>query len=417
MALHPTTAPAERYRAARARTRALARRLSAEDAQVQGPEYASPTKWHLAHTTWFFDAFVLQGALGAESSAPSTWATLFNSYYEAMGPRHPRPQRGMLSRPGLQEVLAWRDRVDQRMEPVLQAPLAPALSGLLELGLAHEEQHQELILTDILANFACNPLEPAWDTQPPGASAPAPAYQWLAFDGGLVQVGTDGPGFHFDNESPAHRCYLAPFALRNTLVDNGEVLGFVQEGGYREPSLWLSDGMDHVRALGLEHPWGWRREPDGTWSCMGLHGRHALDLHAPAVHLSAYEADAIATWLGARLPTEQEWEHAALSRGGSPQEGRWQGSGPATPRTGTACGDFDGLWGEVWQWTRSAYLPYPGYRPFPGAVGEYNGKFMSGQWVLRGGSCITPPGHVRPTYRNFFQPHHTWQFSGLRLAR
>lgn len=407
-----------RFEAVRTRTVDLVSSLSPEDQQIQGPDFASPTKWHLAHTTWFFETFLLRPHAAAPRLAPDAWGLLFNSYYESLGARHPRLARGLLSRPGLEEVMAWRASVDAQLARLIAHRDGPDFTALVELGLAHEEQHQELILTDLLANFALNPTDPAWRVAAGPLGSPPGAPGWASFDGGLVSVGTDGPGFRFDNEGPAHRVWLEPFALRVAPVSNAEVLALIEAGGYADPRLWLSDGIAWVREHGIEAPEYWRRDLDG-WTTLSLYGRHPVDLLAPVCHVSAYEADAIATWLGARLPTEFEWEHAAARVGGPPSQGRWQGQGPTRPQhTGAASQDpLHNLWGEVWAWTRSSYLPYPGYRPLPGAVGEYNGKFMSVQWVLRGGSCATPPGHLRTTYRNFFYPQQRWQFAGLRLAR
>jgi ergothioneine biosynthesis protein EgtB len=415
--MQPPAPPAARFAATRARSLALAASLSPEDQQIQAFPYASPTKWHLAHTTWFFETFLL--ARWAPERAPRHpgYDVLFNSYYEGVGARFSRPQRGLLSRPRLDEVHAWRAEVDAAVVALLGAAGDdPELLALLELGCAHEEQHQELLLTDILANLSVNPLSPAWREEAPPASPAPPTPAWVGFEGGLAWVGHEGEGFAFDNEGPRHRVFLEDFALRSTLLTNAEVLAFIEDGGYRDPRPWLSDGIAWVRENGVEAPRYWRRAPDGGWRHFTLYGERPLDLHAPATHLSAYEADAIATWMGARLPTEFEWEVAARRSGAEPARSR--ADGVVLPRSGPAgpCG-LAGMGGEVWAWTRSAYAPYPGYRPAAGAVGEYNGKFMANQWVLRGSSCATTPGHSRPSYRNFFYLPERWQFTGVRLAR
>lgn len=380
-------------RATRAHTLALAAPLSDEDAQLQSMPDASPAKWHLAHTTWFFETMVLVPNLRGYQVFDERWPRLFNSYYESLGPRHARPQRGLLSRPSLDEVKAYRAHVDAALADLL--PHAPAQARtLIELGCHHEQQHQELLLTDILHAFSCNPLLPAYDTAVPQL-ARAPEQAWLKHAGSIVQIGYgghDGDGFAFDNEGPRHQALLAPFEISNRLVTCGEYADFIASGGYREPLLWLSDGWAAVQAQGWQRPAYWLE--DG--SVFGLHGVQPLDPQVPVMQLSFYEACAFAEWAGARLPTEFEWEAASVLQGFEQAA--------------------DQAWG-AWQWTRSSYAPYPGFRPAAGAVGEYNGKFMVGQQVLRGGSLATPPGHARPSYRNFFPPAARWQFSGLRLAR
>ncbi|RTL16480.1 MAG: ergothioneine biosynthesis protein EgtB [Burkholderiales bacterium] len=373
--------------ATRARTLALAAPLTDEDAQLQSMPDASPAKWHLAHTTWFFETLVLAPHLPGYRVFDARWPQLFNSYYESLGPRHARPQRGLLSRPSLAEVKAYRAHVDAALADLLPSAPPPALSRV-ELGCHHEQQHQELLLTDILHAFSCNPLLPAYQPTRPTTVA-APEQAWLRHVGGIVEVGHAGPGFAFDNEGPRHAVLLTPFEVSNRLVTCGEYADFIASGGYREPLLWLSDGWATVQAQGWQRPLYW--QPDG--SVFGLHGVQPLDPNAPVMQLSFYEACAFAEWAGARLPTEFEWEAAASLQG------------------------FEQASDQAWQWTRSGYAPYPGYRPAAGAVGEYNGKFMVGQQVLRGGSLATPPGHSRPSYRNFFPPAARWQFSGLRLAR
>lgn len=385
----PPSALRARYDAVRAHSLALAAPLTAEDQCVQPMPDASPTKWHLAHTTWFFETLVLQPHAPGYRPHDARWAPLFNSYYEALGPRHPRPQRGLLTRPTLAEVHAWRDAVDAAMHRFLAEADTDTLARaqpLLDLGLQHEQQHQELILTDILYTLAQNPLAPAVREGAPPTVPPAPA-GWVDHAGGEVAIGHAGDGFAFDNETPRHTVRLEPFSVGRRLVTNAEYQAFVDDGGYRRAALWLSDGWATVQAQGWTMPLYWR--DDGT--AFGLHGLQPRQPDAPVCHLSFYEAAAFAEWAGARLPTEFEWEAAA------PQLAQAEG--------------------HAWQWTRSSYDPYPRYRPWAGAVGEYNGKFMVGQIVLRGGSVATPPGHARRTYRNFFPPAARWQFSGLRLAK
>lgn len=403
----------DRYRAVRAHSLALAAPLSDEDQGLQSMPDASPTKWHLAHTTWFFEALLLMRHATGYQPFDRRWHYLFNSYYEALGPRHPRPQRGLLSRPALAEVHAWRAHVDAAMQTLLDGADAADANALAEveplltLGLHHEQQHQELLLTDILHAFSCHPLLPAYRTAaaPPLrlATQPAPA-QWLQHEGGTVSIGHDGGGFAFDNEGPRHDALLQPFAIADRLVNCAEFAQFVADGGYTRPALWLSDGWARVQAEGWRHPAYWLAPDDPRlalngiggstgWHVFGLEGLRPLQPEAPVMQLSFYEAAAFAEWAGARLPTEFEWEAASHLPG---------------------MREIDG---QAWQWTRSSYDPYPGFRPLPGLAAEYNGKFMVGQLVLRGGSLATPPGHARRTYRNFFAPAARWQFSGLRLAK
>ncbi|MFT4934076.1 MAG: dimethylhistidine N-methyltransferase [Pseudoalteromonas distincta] len=404
----------ERYLALRARTQHLVRDLSPEDQLAQSMPDASPTKWHLAHTTWFFETFLLTPHLEGYKPFDPRFGFLFNSYYEALGPRQPRPQRGLLTRPSQERVMAYRAHVDEAMTRLLLSD-DQTFDDLLDLGIAHEEQHQELILMDILHLFAQSPLAPAYGRGPapePGRTPAAPAF--IGYEGGLVEIGHDGQGFAFDNEGPRHQVFLAPFSLADRLVTNGEWLNFMADGGYERPEFWLSDGWAKVQAEGWQAPLYWEPSPDG-WKVMDLRGLHPVDPAAPVSHLSYYEAEAYAAWAGARLPTEAEWEHAAAQL---PVRGGFLARGvPApSPAQGEASAPRQ-MFGDLWEWTRSAYGPYPGFAAAPGAVGEYNGKFMSGQMVLRGGACVTPPSHVRATYRNFFQPHQRWMFSGLRLAR
>lgn len=398
----------------------LAEPLSAEDQTVQSMPDASPAKWHLAHTTWFFETFILGRHAPGYRAFSQPYGYLFNSYYEAVGPRHPRPERGLLTRPGADEVVAYRAHVDAAMEELMggaDEPLWREMAPLLALGVAHEEQHQELLLTDILSVFARNPLRPAY--RPAEATAdPGPdggqEQGWVAFPGGLREIGHVGTGFAFDNEGPRHKVHLEAFALARRPVSNGEWLAFMADDGYRRPELWLSDGWAAVQAEGWSAPLYWERTGGDGWAQMGLRGLRPIDEAAPVCHVSYYEADAYARWAGKRLPSEAEWEVAAA---GLEPRGNTVGSGrlrpcPAEP----AAGGLRQMFGDVWEWTASAYAPYPRFRPAAGAVGEYNGKFMCNQMVLRGGSCATPDGHVRATYRNFFYPHQRWQFSGVRLA-
>jgi ergothioneine biosynthesis protein EgtB len=375
------------YAQVRRRSEALASPLSAEDQNLQSMPDASPTKWHLAHTTWFFEAVVLAKFAPHHRPFDPAYAYLFNSYYEGLGPRHPRPQRGMLSRPPLRDILEYRLFVDEAMARLIEERADDVLP-LVTLGLHHEQQHQELILTDILHAFSVNPIKPAYLATQAPELRPAAPLDWLDHPGGIVSVGHDGDGFAFDNEGPRHKTLLHPFRIASRPVTNGEYLGFIEDGGYRRPEFWLSDGWAFVQREGLNAPAYWLGAQD-DWRIFGLYGVQAFDPHAPVVHVSFYEANAYASWAGLRLPTEFEWEAASPGLHGQ---------------------------GEVWEWTRSSYDPYPGFRPFEGEAAEYNGKFMSGQYVLRGGSLATPPGHSRPTYRNFFPPNARWQFSGIRLA-
>ncbi len=387
-----------RYRRVRGDTLALTAPLSAEDQAAQSMPDASPAKWHLAHTAWFFETFLLTPHLAGYAAFDPAFGYLFNSYSEAMGARHPRPARGLLTRPPLAEVVAYRAHVDEAMERLLaksaDKPVAKAVADLVVLGLAHEEQHQELILMDILNLFAVSPLSPAYA---PNAPIPDPARRplsWIEIGGGRVEVGRGAAGFAFDNEAPRHEVLLAPFALASRLVTNGEWMGFMAAGGYARHEFWHADGWARVAAEGWEAPLYWERDGE-TWRSLTLRGPRPIDPDAPVVHVSFYEAAAFAVFAGGRLPTEAEWEHAA------------QAAGEA----------LDQMSGQVWQWTASAYAPHPGFAPAAGAVGEYNAKFMVGQMVLKGGACVTPPGHARPSYRNFYYPHQRWMFAGVRLAR
>ena len=403
----------ERYRAVRQASEALTRALTPEDQLAQSMPDASPTKWHLAHTTWFFETFLITPRVAGYKPFDPRFGYLFNSYYEALGPRQPRPERGLLTRPSQADVIAYRRHVDDAMDRLL-AGGADDFADLLDLGLAHEEQHQELILMDILHLFAQSPLKPAYAPPRSAPWTPAPdAQRFVGFEGGLVEIGHGGPGFAFDNETPRHKVWLEPFELADRLVTNGEWLRFMADGGYARPELWLSEGWARARDEGWTAPLYWQEADDG-WQVMTLHGLRPLDLAAPVSHVSFYEAEAYAAWAGARLPTEAEWEHAAQ---GLPVQGNFLGSGRLDAVAPPPGAGLRQMFGDLWEWTRSAYSPYPGFRPAGGAVGEYNGKFMAGQFVLRGGACVTPHGHTRESYRNFFYPHQRWMFAGLRLAR
>ena len=381
----------------------LAAPLSDADATIQPHPDASPAKWHLAHTTWFFETFILRDHLAGYRLHDERWPFLFNSYYEGEGDRHARPRRGMLSRPGLDEVREWRRAVDEALQHALLS-LPPEALKLVELGIQHEQQHQELFLTDILATFAENPLGPSYGELDPTPCHAVEPLGWIDGREGLVEIGA-AQGFAFDCERPRHRALLHPHRLANRCVSNGEWLRFIEDGGYRTPKLWLSEGWDWLQRERIDCPLYWN--DDGTH--FTLAGRRGIDHAAPVAHVSYYEADAYARWAGARLPTEAEWEDAFASA--DPNVGhQLDQAGPALPRPG------GGPFGDAWQWTGSAYLPYPGYQPEEGTVGEYNGKFMSGQMVLKGASCATPRGHSRASYRNFFPPAARWQFTGVRLA-
>ena len=401
------------YEAVRALSRALAGPLSDADATLQPHADASPAKWHLAHTTWFFETFVLRDHLPGYRVADERWAFLFNSYYEGEGERHARDRRGMLSRPSLEEVLAYRGHVDAALVQALPRLPAEALA-LVELGLNHEQQHQELMLTDMLAAFAANPLLPAVWGAPAEPAADAGPIGSVSFPGGVAEIGHAGPGYAFDCEGPRHRVLIRPFELADRPVTNAEWLRFMAAGGYEAAEHWTADGWAWVKAEQVEAPLYWCRDREG-WSRFGLDGVQPLDPSAPVCHVSWYEADAFARWAGARLPTEAEWEIAAA--GLDPASGnQLDAAGPVKPRAAPGAG-LRQMFGDVWEWTASPFTPYPGYKPADGTVGEYNGKFMVNQFVLRGGSCATPRGHLRTSYRNFFYPGQRWQFCGLRLAR
>jgi ergothioneine biosynthesis protein EgtB len=408
-----------RYVDVRARTIALSAPLGDEDMVAQSMPDASPTKWHLAHTTWFFEAFVLARFDEGHRPFAAGYDFLFNSYYDAVGPRHARAERGLITRPTVDDVRAYRAAIDARMRALLERAKDGAASReLLEvalLGTHHEEQHQELLLTDILHALSRNPLRPAYGTARAGAQSPALPLAWISVPERLASMGHDGDGFAFDNERPRHRAFVEPFVVASRLVTNAEYLEFVVDGGYARPELWLSDGWATAQREAWRVPLYWE-ERDGAWTTFALGGAQVLDPHAPVCHVSHYEADAYARWAGARLPTEHEWEVVA---GDVAVDGNLLDRGRLAPDVApsdTSARPMQ-LFGDTWEWTASPYVAYPRFRPFAGALGEYNGKFMSGQMVLRGGSCLTPRDHIRATYRNFFAPSTRWQMSGIRLAR
>ena len=409
---------AKRYAEVRATSEALAEPLSPEDQCLQSIEYASPTKWHLAHTTWYFETFVLAGIDPGYAPFHPQYGYLFNSYYNALGSMHARPQRGLLSRPSVEEVLGYRRHVDDVLRSRLaNDELSNEIRGLIELGIHHEQQHQELILTDIKHAFSGNPLWPAYQKPRPRTESPPLAEpSWCEHEAGVHEIGHEGDRFAFDNERPRHAVHLISYALASRPVSCGEYLAFMQDGGYQRPALWLAEGWDTARREGWEAPGHWRREtPEEPWEIFTLHGPRGLDEDEPVTHVSFFEADAYARWREARLPTEAEWEAAAQGR---EIEGNFVESGMLHPRTSAPVPEREAqLFGDVWEWTASPHVAYPGYRAPRGPVGEYNGKFMCNQFVLRGGSCATPASHVRASYRNFFWAEARWQFSGIRLAR
>jgi ergothioneine biosynthesis protein EgtB len=407
---------ASRFERIREQTQTLAQRLSPEDCALQSMPDASPVKWHLAHTTWFFETFVLAQHTPNYATFDPHFRVLFNSYYHGVGDKHPRPERGLLSRPDLATVHKYRAHVDRAMLALISCELAPDLAALIDLGLHHEQQHQELILTDLKHLFSRNPMRPSYQSRWPLLQVNPAALAWHRYEAELISIGHRGNGFAFDNEGPAHQAFVAPFELASRPVTHGEFAAFIADGGYRRPELWLSLGFDTVQAQHWQAPLYWE-ERDGRWWTFTLRGMAEIDPHAPVCHVSYFEADAYARWAGARLPTEFEWEAAACH---VTPEGNFVDGGVLhplpSPRLANG-GAPQQLYGDVWEWTSSSYAPYPGFRPAAGAVGEYNGKFMCNQYVLRGGSCATPASHIRATYRNFFPPEARWQFSGIRLAR
>ncbi len=404
-----------RYRQVRDATEQLCAALSPEDCAAQSMLYASPAKWHIAHVTWFFETFVLAQCESRYRPFHPEYRMMFNSYYNTVGKQHPRPRRGLLTRPSFKEVIDYRRYVDDQMTVLLQQGVDGGIAQVLELGLHHEQQHQELLLMDIKHLFSCNPLRPAYRHTPQRPQETAAALRWLSYGEGLTRLGAEYHGFAFDNERPRHSVFVGAFELGDRLVTNREFRRFMQDGGYQRPELWLADGWDRVRAENWHAPLYWE-QIDGDWSVFTLNGMQSLPEDEPVVHVSYLEADAYARWAGARLPTEAEWERAAA---GLSVAGNFMEDGSLSPRCcAEGCDDHPRqMFGDTWEWTGSAYTPYPGYQPPDGALGEYNGKFMCNQIVLRGGACVTPRDHIRATYRNFFQPELRWQFGGIRLAR
>lgn len=401
------------FKAVRTRSLQLAAPLSSEDCAVQSMPDASPIKWHLAHTTWFFEQFVL-GESGGYTPFDAGWQYLFNSYYQAVGPMHARGARGLITRPALAQVLAYRASIDAAMLALLEGAPGAELAARIALGLQHEQQHQELMLTDLKHLLSCNPLQPAYREDLAEFVSPEQPQAWIEAEGGIHEIGTPVDAeFAFDCETPRHAVLLRPHALARRPVSNAEFAAFIADGGYRRPEFWMSEGYALAQSLAWRGPL--------YWSADGLHeftlgGTRPLDAHAPVCHVSWYEADAYARWAGQRLPTEAEWEVAAARI--DPLQGHFVDDDHLQPRGAQSeGGGLLQLFGDVWEWTASPYVSYPGFKPLPGALGEYNGKFMCGQWVLRGGSCATPRGHVRAGYRNFFRPGDRWQFSGFRLAK
>jgi ergothioneine biosynthesis protein EgtB len=409
----------EQYSRVRRFSEQLCKPLVTEDYVIQSMPDVSPTKWHLAHVSWFFETFLLFPAIPDYQSLHPQYAYLFNSYYNTLGARHCRPKRGLISRPTVQETYAYRQYVDEHVLNLLEkldekqlAEFAP----IITLGLHHEQQHQELMLTDLKHVLSCNPLFPTYVARSPIQSTSVPPVEWVSFPEGVYWIGHEGEGFAFDNEGPRHQQFVQAFQLASRLVTNGEYLAFLEDGGYKKPLLWLSEGWATVQQEEWQAPLYWEKR-DGRWWMMTLSGMREVELAEPVCHVSYYEADAYARWAGTRLPTEAEWEVAAHD---VPVEGNFVEHGlyhPAPLNASTTKGKLAQMYGDVWQWTQSSYAPYPNFKPGPGAVGEYNGKFMCNQYVLRGGSCATSRSHIRSTYRNFFPAHAQWQFMGIRLAR
>ena len=405
------------YQAVRDDTERLAAPLSAEDQMIQSMPDVSPTKWHRAHITWFFETFLLLPNLPGYEVFDAEFGYFFNSYYETVGERQPRHERGFLSRPSNDRVTAYRAYVDEAMVQLIDTVVGDRedLADLVRLGLHHEQQHQELLLMDIKHVLSKNTFRPAYHPCPGATSTPPGPHEWVVCDGGLVDIGYEGDGFHFDNEGPRHAVYVQPFELADRLVTCGDWLQFMADGGYHEPIHWLSEGWATITRENWDAPMYWEASETG-WMVQTLHGLQPVDPDEPVAHISYYEADAYARWFGARLPTEFEWEHAAAGvelTGNLASSGMFHPLPVQSPSNGTP----RQMIGDVWEWTSSSYAPYPDFETAPGAVGEYNGKFMVNQYVLRGGCCATPPGHIRATYRNFFPAHSRWMFSGLRLAR
>lgn len=413
---------ADYFATVRQQTLTLCQPLQTADYELQAADFTSPAKWHLAHTSWFFETFLLKPNLKSYQEFHPQFGHLFNSYYNGIGQPYPRAKRGLLSRPSLDEVLQYRHHIDHHMQALLAIE---SLQPLIELGLNHEQQHQELLLTDLLYCWSVNPMQPVYQALPsPVAKTESPINDWLAFDGGIYRIGHKASnGFAFDNEGPRHDVLLQDFSLAKRLVTNREYLEFINAGGYQQPEFWLSDGWAWVQREGIVAPlywWSEEQKPEQEWQQFSFNGQRAIELDAPVTHVSFFEADAYARWAGARLATEAEWEVSALQADAT--QGHFADAGRFSPRPLGTSGitQSNGLqqqFGDCWEWTASPYQPYPGYVPAAGAVGEYNGKFMCNQMVLRGGSCVTPVNHVRSTYRNFFYPHERWQFTGIRLAR
>lgn len=412
---NPQASLLTRYREIRKDSESICNPLQVEDYGVQTMADVSPPRWHLAHVTWFFETLLLKPYLSGYQEFHPRFAYLFNSYYETIGSMHPRPQRGFLSRPTTEEIYHYRAYVDEHMQSLLQnipESLLNEINLRTQVGLHHEQQHQELLLTDIKYNFATNPLYPVYKDQPSVASIPAQDIQWAEHNGGIVTVGADSNHFCFDNETPRHDVFLQPFRMASRPVSNGEYLEFMHAGAYNQVDLWLSEGWKTIKEQQWQAPLYWQKG-DADWHYMTLAGLQPVDLSAPVCHVSFYEADAYARWTGKRLPTEFEWE--AIAGAHNPCKGHFSDSGDYQPRAATASGMCQ-LFGDVWEWTQSPYSPYPGFVPLPGSLGEYNGKFMCSQMTLRGGSCVTAANHIRASYRNFFYPKDRWQYSGIRLA-